>query len=54
LGSALAQALAGAGININFLVMQSTGRRYTAVWGFGSADEARQAAALIRKAKVAR
>ncbi len=51
LGSALAEALAAAGININFLVMQAVGRKYSAVWGFESPAEARRAAALIRKIK---
>jgi hypothetical protein len=51
LGSSLAEALAAAGININFLVMQAVGRKYAAVWGFGSQEEARKAAALIRRIK---
>lgn len=51
LGSALAEALAAAGININFLVMQAVGRKYSAVWGFESQAEARRAAALIRRIK---
>jgi hypothetical protein len=49
---AVAQSLAGAGININFLVAQVVGRKYTAIWGFGSAEEASRAAALIKKVKV--
>jgi len=51
LGSALAEAMASAGININFLVMQAVGRKYSAVWGFASAEEARRAAGLIRRIK---
>jgi hypothetical protein len=49
---AVASALAGAGININFLVAQVVGRKYTAIWGFGSAEEARKASGLIKKVKV--
>ncbi len=51
LGSALAGAMAAAGINISFLVMQAVGRKYAAVWGFESPEEARRAAALIRKVR---
>jgi hypothetical protein len=51
---AMASALAGAGINISFLVAQVVGRKYTAIWGFESAEAARKAAALIKKVKVAK
>jgi hypothetical protein len=47
----IAAALAGAGINICFLVAQVVGRKYTAIWGFESVQEARKAAALIKKVK---
>ncbi len=47
----VASALAGAGININFLVAQVVGRKYTAIWGFESAEAARKAAALIKKVR---
>ncbi len=49
---AIGSALAGAGININFLVGLVVGRKYTAIWGFASPEEARKAASLIRKIKV--
>ncbi|MFB3777609.1 MAG: hypothetical protein ACE141_08350 [Bryobacteraceae bacterium] len=48
---AFASRLAGAGINISFLVAQVVGRKYTAIWGFESAEAAKKAAALIKKAK---
>ena len=47
----IARALAGAGINVSFVVAQAVGRKYTAIWGFESAEAARKAAALIRKTK---
>jgi hypothetical protein len=50
LGHAIAKAVADAGINLNFLVAQSAGRRFTAVFGFESDADARQAASLIKKA----
>jgi len=49
--NAIAKALAGAGINITFLVAQVVGRKYTAIWGFESDEAARKAAALIRKTR---
>ena len=48
---AMATALAGAGINISFLVGQVVGKKYTAIWGFDSAEEASKAAALIKKVR---
>ncbi len=48
---AMASALAGAGINISFLVGQVVGKKYTAIWGFESAEEATKAAALIKKVR---
>lgn len=50
LGHAIAEAIAGAGINLGFLVAQAIGRRYSAVFGFESEDDARKAATLIKKA----
>jgi hypothetical protein len=50
LGHAFASAIAGAGINLSFLVALVTGRRYAAVFGFDSDADAVQAAALIKKA----
>jgi len=51
LGHAMARALAGAGINMVFLVAQVIGRRYSAIFGFESAADADRAAGLLRKAR---
>ena len=53
LGAAIARSLAGAGINVAFLVAQVVGRRYAAVIGFDSSADAKKAAPLLRKAKAA-
>ncbi len=50
LGLAIAQAIAGAGVNMTFFVAQVIGRRYSAVIGFGSDADAKTAALLIKKA----
>jgi len=50
LGHAIAQALSGAGINIAFLVAQVIGRKFAAVIGFETEDDAGKAAPLIKKA----
>jgi hypothetical protein len=49
LGYAIAQAIAGAGVNLAFLVAQVIGRRYSVVLGFESEADAKTAAALIKK-----
>ncbi len=49
LGARIADALATAGINIAFLVAQTVGRKYTAVFGFEHEADAKAATALIRK-----
>jgi len=49
LGSEIAEAIAGNGINISFMVVQVVGRRYSAVYGFETEAEAQIAASLIRK-----
>lgn len=49
IGSEIAEAIAGAGINLSFLVVQVVGRRYSAVYGFETEEEARIAASLIKK-----
>ncbi len=51
IGHSMARALADAGININFLVAQTIGRRFSAVFGFETEADARSAASLIKKAK---
>ena len=50
LGYATAQAIADAGINIDFVVAQVVGRKYSAVFGFESDEDAARCAAIIRKA----
>ena len=54
LGHAMAKALADAGINIAFLVAQTVGRKYSAVFGFESEDDANRAVSLLKKAATAR
>ena len=50
LGYATAQAITGAGINMDFLVAQVVGRKYSAVFGFESDADTTKCAAIIRKA----
>jgi len=52
LGHAIAQALADAKINLDFLVAQVIGRRYSAVIGFENNEDAKKAAALIKKTTI--
>ena len=54
LGSEIAEAIAGAGINISFLVAQVIGRRYSGVYGFETEEDARKATSLIKKASKPR
>lgn len=54
LGYAIATSIAGAGINIGFVIAQVVGRKYSAVIGFDTADDAKMAAALIKKATMAK
>jgi len=49
LGHALARAIADAGINLDFLVAQAVGRKFSAIFGFGNEADARTAASLIKK-----
>lgn len=49
LGASMAQAIAGAGVNLAFLVAQVVGRKYSAVIGFDTEADARKAASLIKK-----
>ncbi|WP_263365881.1 ACT domain-containing protein [Edaphobacter bradus] len=49
LGHAITEAIADAKINLDFLVTQVIGRRYSAVIGFESAEDAKKAATLIKK-----
>jgi hypothetical protein len=50
LGHAIAKALADAGINIDFLLAQVSGRRQTMVIGFDSREDADRAIPLIKGA----
>src|SRR5262245_776385 len=50
LGYATAQGIANSGINIDFVVVQVIGRKYSAVFGFESEADAKTCAAIIRKA----
>jgi hypothetical protein len=54
LGYATAQAIADAGINMDFLLAQVIGRKYSAVFGFESEADAARCAAIIRKATAAK
>ena len=54
LGYATAQAIADAGINMDFVVAQGIGRKYSAVFGYESDVDATKCAAIIRKATAAK
>jgi hypothetical protein len=54
IGYATAQAIADAGINMDFVVAQVIGRKYSAVFGFESEADATKCAAIIRKAAAAK
>ena len=50
LGARMCRAIAEAGINLDFVVAQVTGGKYSAVFGFEREEGARQAVPLIKKA----
>jgi hypothetical protein len=50
LGSAMTRGMADAGINLDFLVAQVIGRKFSAVFGFENDADADRASALIKKA----
>ena len=50
LGYALTRAIADAGINLDFLVAQVIGRKFSAILGFASAADAKKATGLVKKA----
>ena len=54
LGYATAQAIADAGVSMDFLVAQVVGRKYSAVFGFESDADAANCAAIIRKAAASK
>jgi hypothetical protein len=50
LGYGMAQAIAEAGVNVDFLVAQVIGRKYSVVIGFENEADAEKAVGLIKKA----
>ena len=54
LGHAISQAIADAGINMDFVVAQVVGRKYSAIFGFESEADATKGAAVIKKAVAAK
>ncbi|HMC22048.1 MAG TPA: hypothetical protein VKL19_09390 [Thermoanaerobaculia bacterium] len=50
LGSRIAKAIAEQGVSISFDVTQVIGRKFSSVYGFQAEDDARKAAAAIKKA----
>lgn len=54
LGHAMARALGEAGLNLSFLVAQTAGRKFSAVFGFASEADAAGAVPLIKKAAAAK
>jgi hypothetical protein len=50
LGYAIAQTVAGAGVNFAFFVAQVIGRKYSAIAGFENEDDAKKAVPLIKQA----
>ena len=54
LGRAIAEAIAGAGVNMAFFVAQAIGRRFSAVLGFATEADASAAAVVIKKATTSR
>jgi len=54
LGYATSQAIANAGISLDFVVAQVIGRKFSAVFGFESEADAAKCAGIIRKAGTAK
>ncbi|GIW44954.1 MAG: hypothetical protein KatS3mg077_2236 [Candidatus Binatia bacterium] len=50
LGAAMARGVANAGVNIEFVVAQTVGRKFSAVFGFRTPEDARAAAKAIKAA----
>ena len=50
----IAKSIADAGINMSFVVAQSVGKRYSAVFGFDSDADTRRATSVIKKAAAGR
>ena len=49
LGRDIAQAIADAAVNLDFLVAQVIGSKYSAIIGFGNDEDAQKASGLIKK-----
>jgi len=54
LGLAIAEAIAGAGVNMAFFVAQAIGRRFSAVLGFATEADSSAAAVVIKKATTSK
>jgi hypothetical protein len=54
LGHAISKAIADEGINMDFVVAQVIGRKYSAIFGFGSEADATKGAAAIKNAAAAK
>ncbi len=54
LGATTARAIADAGINLGFVIVQVCGKKYSAIYGFESEADSRKAAGLIKKAAAAK
>ena len=54
IGHGYASAIADAGINLDFLVAQTLGKKFSAVFGFANAADATKAMGLIKKASDAK
>jgi hypothetical protein len=54
LGHSISQAIAEAGVNLDFLVAQVVGHKYSAVIGFENDADATKATAIIKKAAAAK
>jgi hypothetical protein len=50
LGARLARAIAGAGVNVSFLMAETVGRKFSAVFGFQSEGDAATATRAIKTA----
>ena len=50
LGHAITKAISDAGINMNFVMAQVVGRRYSAMFGFANEADAAKATPVIKKA----
>jgi hypothetical protein len=54
LGAAMARAIANAGVNIHFLIAETVGRKFSAVFGFHSETDAAAASKAIKAAAKAK